>query len=362
VHTCCKAHHRFQIVGQQCIGPALIPVPYNKQLNSTVCMHLPAGLKQQHTMQEHEGKIDCFTSTLQLDVDLATAPGPGAVQLELWHGLNILASAPLLLLPPQPQEHSTLLMEELGQHVEQCSWEVDAAESVSEVTAGTQIASASGVPALLSDLGQVLFTADCISNPGRASGLPLEGPGAWGGVAAGIMAQHTGNPECLDSTLQVAEGLVEYAQAQGLPHLASTVQDAYQLIEKHRSTCTHSGAVSAACDKSLGKPAQQQQQEHEQGSEQAIRQQPPSLQQCMRAVLLGFPPDQEEQYGVWMAARYALIRDTWRATFLVLIASGLLRSLLTAAAEAPAPLTVSALLALPYSVGLILSRWQGVNR
>jgi hypothetical protein len=209
---------------------------------------------------------------------------------------------------------------------------------------------------------------DCLNNSlGRASSIPLEGPAAWGGVAAGILQHHTRNPDLLTSTLQVAEALLEYAQAQGLSHMASLVQSAHQQIDgRHcilRSTAPESSHLHKGSAKADEQHNQEEQQQQGQGLEPAHpQQQPPTLQQCLRAVLLGFSPRLEQQYGVWLGTRYSLIRNTWRATFLLLVACGALKSLAGDRAEALACLRASLLLVLPYSVGLYMSCCRGVNR
>jgi hypothetical protein len=259
----------------------------------------------------------------------------------MWAGHVLLASAPLLLLPHPGA------MPDLG-HVSLCQADclLDELQHHARAVSGDAPVSgispeASGLPALLSDLGQVLFTADCISNPGRASSLPLEGPGAWGGVAAGIMAQHTGNPECLDSTLQVAEGLVEYAQAQGLDGTLCVVSASAQVIRGQLDKIRGPGASPAPLTSSrpqLGVVDKQQQQ--------------PTV---ITAVVFGFQGGVESEYALWVNRHCSRLVNSWRPVFLLWLLVSAVRSLKEGDAQVVSHLPVHILLALPYTAGILLS-------
>jgi hypothetical protein len=277
--------------------------------------------------------------SLQLDVDLATAPRPGAVQLELWHGLNILASAPLLLLPPllpAPDHHqSDLLLEELKQHVTQHSW--------GEGKAGNT----SGVPALLSDMGQLLFTADGISNASQpcaaAAGVP-----SWGGVGPAVIRHHSQDPALLGCCLNMAEGLLEYAQSTGLLHTAQAVEAA----------CKHISNVVKDC--SATNTSQRAEQPNLQGVQATRARVPqskqPTFKECVQAAVYGFKPkSKEESYTMWAAQQCAPLIFVWKPLFHVLMAASMIGSIRRGDPFSLSDLPIHLLLCSPHALALGLA-------
>jgi hypothetical protein len=195
--------------------------------------------------------------SLQVDISLLSSARAGSVQLELWHGHQVLATAPLLLLPPGPiTQGPDTLLEELQQCAHQCAWTpetsppppsplpappppVDPLCSLSAWVPGPPLTTTlagseppSGAQAWLTDLGQLLFAGACIDQASRGTSLDgvltggpagqREGaapssndPGSWGGVVASTVKQHTDNPAMLCSMLHLAEGLQELSAAEG---------------------------------------------------------------------------------------------------------------------------------------------------
>jgi hypothetical protein len=217
------------------------------------------------------------------------------------------------------------------------------------------MADASGIPALLSDLGQVLHTMDCLNNSqGRASSIPLEGPGAWGGVAAGILHHHTGNPDLLTSTLQVAEGLLEYAQAQGLTETVAVVTASAQVIQQQLGKLKGWGAAGTASSSECSSEQHQHQcQQLRLSPGQQQQQQSPTLKQSAAAVLFGFKDGSEAEYALWVNRHCSLLVNTWRPIFLLwLLVSGL-RSVKDGDDRVLDHLPVHLLLAVPCIVGMV---------
>jgi hypothetical protein len=243
---------------------------------------------------------------LQLDVDLSTAPGPGAVQLELWQGLNILASAPLLLLPSlprlsSPDDQADPLLQELHQHVGQHSW---AGEAV-----GSTLGAATGASAFLCDLGHLLFTVDCINSRSTAPpGVPT-----WGGGSSAIISHHRTNTPLLVSSLSMAEGLLEYAHSATLPHTAHIASSARQCIaytlhdfEQPSQYQSHPPSTQA-------------------GPSVMIESKQLTLSSIIHAAICGFkPPAQEEAYRVWSAKTCSPLLLVWKPIFhMLMIASAI---------------------------------------
>jgi hypothetical protein len=275
-------------------------------------------------------------------VDLATAPGPGAVQLELWAGLNILASAPLLLLPPSPSpasdQEADPLLEELKQHVSRLTW-----------SEGTAAGPAAGAAAFLSDLGQVLFTASCNSGSGtRAAAVTADGPGLWGGAAAGIKHQHTSNPTLLESTLSTCQGLIEYAQAARLTHTQELAATAHlHISQSARHLLSSGGTLSAGQPNQAGALAMQ-----------AVPHKGEQLTSsgCARAVMCGFRAQtQEESYRVWAAKQCAPLIFVWKPLFHVMMVASMIGSIRRGDPFCLSDLPVHLLLCSPHALTLGLA-------
>jgi hypothetical protein len=193
----------------------------------------------------------CFRAP-QVDITLTTTATVGSVELELWHGHQVLAAVPLLLLPPAATTPPPdPLLEELQQCIQQLAWGSEPTDesqpppaadplcTLSNWVAGVPSSSSqgddtpSGAGAWVTDLGQLLFTGACIdqqASQGTVSGgvstgtlaTPC-GPGSWGGVAASTVTQHTDNPVFLRSMLVLGEGLLELARSQGHCHTVQLV-------------------------------------------------------------------------------------------------------------------------------------------
>jgi hypothetical protein len=174
-----------------------------------------------------------YFPALQLDVDLNEALHPGSVQLELWCGRALLASAPLLLLPsssnvPEGPQERDPLFEELQ----------------------TYSASVIDASALLTDLGQVLYSLECVQQyTARLSGYEQDvnssGPSSsWGGIVAGLAAQHACDLTTLSSMHELASGLLEYAKSEGLKHTAALLVSG--IMRLHQRLGAVKGAVTEA--------------------------------------------------------------------------------------------------------------------
>jgi hypothetical protein len=195
---------------------------------------------------------------LQLDVDLSVAPSAGSVQLELWCGRALLASAPLLLLPALTNgaraSGSDPLLDELQDHVQQVGWEEEASEPET----------CSGAAAFLSDLGQVLFSVQCVqqtasdasaqklSDNSAVNDMSTSGPSSWGGVVMSLASEHAFDPALLSSMHSLGEGLLEYAKMEGLKATASLLNPSIlalhlrleQVQAAEAGPCTTSAGVS----------------------------------------------------------------------------------------------------------------------
>jgi hypothetical protein len=188
---------------------------------------------------------------LQLDVDLSQPPSAGSVQLELWCGRALLASAPLLLLPKASDSSScdsNLLLEELQQCVGQLGWS-EGAQSVGAKPS-------SGASALLADLGQVLYSAECVQRAAVAAGPAQAGSSSsssnsapsssWGGIVAGLAAQHASDPDTLSGVIFICEGLLEYAQEQGSTHTADLLSECASRLQQRLQQVQGAGASTMA--------------------------------------------------------------------------------------------------------------------
>jgi hypothetical protein len=292
-----------------------------------------------------------LTLAVQLDVDLSKGAQVGAVQLELWAGATTpLLSAPFLLLPPDAANTADALLLELQTFVQACGWVTPDDADASQAAHGSQ--PQVGTAAWLEDLGQVLYTAECIQklDNGRAAHVAVASepdsdlPSSWGGISAAAMAdQHTSNPALLSSTLALGEGLLEYAKSEGLAHTSallsscicklqarqealagaagpghnSAVQGSSQgdiaeaggvrkrlvkKLEQEAGTEGHSSDVGTSAPQRPVAPAARARSPAASTSSQ---QQPFSYTQTARCTLLGFSaPGQEQQYQLWLAARY----------------------------------------------------------
>jgi hypothetical protein len=183
-----------------------------------------------------------------------------------------------------------------------------------------------GSAAFLSDLGQLLHTADCITNSGiagtqwatQSTGSKTkntegeEGPGLWGGVAASIAQQRAWDPAVLSNTLSLAEGLLEYTKTEGLTHSAALVASVSNTICQRHMEVKDGGVGSSAGRPTSCQPLVQQ------ASLQQDRQQPwqvherPTLKAAMRAVVWGFQaPGLEQSYADSNARYCTRLLNTW---------------------------------------------------
>jgi hypothetical protein len=184
----------------------------------------------------------------QLYVDLSQAPSAGSVQLELWCGRALLASAPLLLLPSASpggplNEGADALLEEVQQSVEQLGWGEGAQSD------GTK--PSSGASALLADLGQVLYSTGCVQRAagGRVNSLISSSSGpssSWGGIVAGLAGQHTSDSDTLSGVLSICEGLLEYAQEQQHTYTAGLVGECAARLQQRLQQVQMAGAPTMA--------------------------------------------------------------------------------------------------------------------
>jgi hypothetical protein len=200
----------------------------------------------------NDGVGCCMLPPLQLDVELSQAPSAGSVQLELWCGRDVLASAPLLILPAVTSGAS-------------------GSDSVLEELQGYINKSSGDTSALLSDLGQVLYSVDCInqqqlgndpvkavasSNNGTSTTSSSSGPASWGGVVSSLAQHHASDPEMLASMLVAGDDLLQYAKSEGLKHTASQllvpgVMTLHQRLERVKGV-TAEGAVDVGATTAEG--------------------------------------------------------------------------------------------------------------
>jgi hypothetical protein len=288
----------------------------------------------------------CLPLLPQLDVDLSETPCGGSAQLELWNGFTLVLSAPLLLLPSFAGEPlaSDPVFEELQQLCSQHDWQVPNDEE-----------QPGGVSAILTDIGTLVHTIECISaakssDPAATCSKSAEGPGSWGGVVSSTAHRHANDPELLSSMLTLAEELHECVTSLKLSHttaLVASVTESIQLRlvtlqeEQHSSeeacaadasTVSESSCTSAGSSKP-GRDAQ------EHGSLEAptvsckpqivyeLLQAPPSppkelptFKDAFTATFSGFRPHthhaEEEQYASWMAEKCDLWISAWNIIFL----------------------------------------------
>jgi hypothetical protein len=242
------------------------------------------------------------------------------VQLELWQGLNILASAPLLLLPPLPSPSSTdPLLEELDQHVAQASW-VQEEEGSSTGVAGNE----AGIAAFLTDLGQLLFTTDCIgSSSPQAHGQRSDaGVPAWGGVGPALIHQHSQDPDLLSSSLNTAEGLLEFARSGNLLQVAQLVEFVWQCISQQLQNISANsyGSEQAAGAAKLASRLS--------GSPAGMTARQLTLKECILTTIHGFRPHSlEGEYSVWAAQRCTPLLMAWKPFFLVWMVASIIGSI-----------------------------------
>jgi hypothetical protein len=312
---------------------------------------------------------------LQLQVGLTHAISVGAVQLELWSGRFLLASAPLLLLPALPacnkggRVHDDLL-EELQLSLQSSCWDAPAGNTLTEPSSHAAAAGEipAGLAAFLTDLGQVLATAECVQSaeqePGNSSEYVATGPGSWGGIRASLKHQHACNTALLTTVLHMADGLLEYAQAQGLTctgQLVATAVDTLQqrvavlsmghgslgpslptagaastASEPHstslRARPTHAIATSSAEQhQAVASASSSVKPVNSAGSSRSSSRNtssrivfPPSFnlpqqltaRQAIRAVVLGFKPAAaEQQYARWLSERCRGLVCGWSLNF-----------------------------------------------
>jgi hypothetical protein len=410
------------------VGNAMLTVMMNAHTHSLFNATLPgvracseaACVRQVLGCRAHSAASQNHTSSAQLfsqlDVDLATAPGPGAVQLELWHGLNILASAPLLLLPHLLPDHHQIdpLLEELTHHVSQHSWGEAAATEQLQGPLGalssSSSSSSSGLPALLSDLGQVLYCAACITSQGgpgdTGSSSPAaaaSGPGSWGGVAVSLAERSASDPTYLRGTLMLAQGLQEYvARDDSLPHTAALLEALRTAISSRLSEVVQVTGPSlnqASIDMpTVQLTAPQQLLEdgcgrHSQSTAAApaegstlrrrvlfepprvVQQGRPGRQgghiiaqdtwgQCMSAVVRGFQPQSlEAAYASWLVAQVRPVLVLWRGFYLTWVWLAIWRAVTRGGGVPASHLPAHCLTSLPYSISaLLLMLGRGQDR
>jgi hypothetical protein len=338
--------------------------------------------------------------------------------LELWCGRSLLASAPLLLLPPLAPaggNTSDALLEELQEYVEASSWDAS---------------SGKGVSSFLTDLGQLMFSTECITTykPTPVNTAP-KGPATWGGVTAATAWQHACNPAMLADMLVLAEGLADHARDEGLTQTltlvgASTHTISQRITQLHGKPGTSTAGVSEApqCATPAGSgtplkaapgcspvPAasanpdasragssngvtkkqhtddaglrkrvvskadsslqQQHQQEcmREGGSAQAVAARPDArsvLRRCMIAFLVGFKsPGVEQHYKRWVAEKYSSVVYIHSLVFSLWIAACFLRSVreVPSLSDLVAEIPIFVITVLPF-IGSILAETYKASR
>jgi hypothetical protein len=119
-------------------------------------------------------------------------------------------------------------------------------------------AAASDATALLADLGQVLYSVECVQRAAVTPEHPQDSTGnsdnssgnssSWGGIVSGLAQHHASDASTLSSMLAIAEGLLEYAKSEGLKHTAALlvpgIMTLHQRLEAVKASTT--GAVTAS--------------------------------------------------------------------------------------------------------------------
>jgi hypothetical protein len=346
-------------------------------------------------------------------VDLSQAPSAGSVQLELWCGRALLASAPLLLLPELSSlgfsdgDITDAVLEELQSH-----------------------AAASDATAFLRDLGQVLYSVECVQRAEDQAGSSQQadsssnsGPSSsWGGIVSSLASQHASDPDTLSRVLYLSGGLLEYAQDEGLEHTASLISDSMSQLQQrleqlqgaatetsaaHGNTVTSAGqalnlaprdahatagvasTATASNSAQLAGKVQPQvnaslRQRHVKGGTKAVQQVPSlgpataaaddtkqshqhsapdssalpgsTFKQCARYALLGFgSPALERQYKQWTAVRSRALTISHSLLITMWVIVSILRSAADGWEDLRAHLPVYLLCMIPYVVTTVLT-------
>jgi hypothetical protein len=234
------------------------------------------------------------------------------------------------------------------------------------------------------DVGQVLHTLDCInihhkdksaSDHTHMAYRASDGPGGWGGVAASIVRTHATDATLLCSTLLLAEGLLEYVQAEGLDHTGGLVEAAITSLGKHikgmqvAASSNVGRAVPNACAKSeVAKDSKVQRAPSDTVQQQQQQQQQQGLVlswgACAQAVLFGFQ-DLEGEYAVWVCQLCSRLMVLWRSSYLVWLLVWTAQRLRGGESDLASDLHVPLLCSLPNIVGMALSlkrRYRWVSR
>jgi hypothetical protein len=181
-----------------------------------------------------------------------------------------------------------------------------------------------GSAALLSDLGQVLHTADCVARSCSTAGKQQlgekenyvfgseEGRGDWGGVMASVATQRAWDPCVLANTLSLAEGLLEYSRSEGLVRTGALVSSASEVICQRHKEVQGGGGDRAGQPAPSSSLLAQQKTPVQQQVLQAKQQDPPTLKTSLHAVFHGFrTPGLEDAYAARNARSCTRLMNTW---------------------------------------------------
>jgi hypothetical protein len=276
-----------------------------------------------------------------------------------------------------------------------------------------------GTSALLTDLGQVLYSVECVRGAADAAGHAQAGSlkngpsSSWGGIVAGLAAQHVSDAATLSSMHELASGLLEYAKSEGLKHaaalLVSGIMTLHQRLEElrsntagvaatgpsHTTKCSQSNqllagvkataeapegsSVSSALGAKEGlrqrKPEQKEPDPSSGGrkaTDVAGQHQPPATRAagrqpyfngalvlgCIRHALHGFQHGAEEQYKLWVAERYNTFLRTHGMLLSLWTVASFLRSALDGWDAIWAVLPVNLVVGVPWVTSALVAMYK----
>jgi hypothetical protein len=343
----------------------------------------------------------------------------------------------------EQDEEEDVLLQEVQQYISQHAWSMAAPEAgtgaegqeeATDVDLDNNSGAETGNAALLTDLGQVLFAAHCVqaatariaatalacamadtgaSTSGNQAAENGQPSSMWGGVAAALRSRYSSDPALLSSTLELAEGLLEFAQEENLANLTACLVSAKGVLSQklaalqqqpsssgttntgESSTSAGSEAHQQVGPKQQSKPhAGQQDGKQQQQGEGSLTAEissevvpgtqpssstpspppalvlstsgscdsgsgidtPNSMQESFRAFLTGFKPREvERQYATWASVCCTRLMNYWRPIILGYLGFCMVQSLMEGRAHIVSHLIVHLLLAAPNAVGMLLA-------
>jgi hypothetical protein len=138
----------------------------------------------------------------------------------------------------------------------------------------------------------------------------------WGRFISAVACQNASDPGLLTSINSIAEGLLEFAHAEGLPQVAQVAESACNCITQHLQkvlprTINSSHSPAGVAGKALASQA---------GSWPTR----PTVKECILTAICGFNPRSlEKEYRLWAAQQCTPLLLTWKPFFLVWMAASI---------------------------------------